>query len=111
MDINAIFNELRYHHEDEVVDEDWSKEIVEVASIDDLDKEAVALAREGYKQRYPKLAKACDSWDDKTFLDKACLTLDGKITRTTLLLVGKEESAHKLNHIAQIVWNTQNTKD
>lgn len=59
MDINAIFNELRYHHEDEVVDEDWSKEIVEVASIDDLDKEAVALAREGYKQRYPKLAKAC----------------------------------------------------
>ena len=88
----------------QVVDEDWSKEIVEGASIDDLDKEAVALAREGYKQRYPKLAKACDSWDDKTCLDKACLTLDGKITRTTLLLVGKEESAHKLNHIAQIVW-------
>ena len=88
----------------QVVDEDWSKEIVEGATIDDLDHEAIALAREGYKQRYPKLAKACDSWDDKTFLDKACLTLDGKITRTTLLLVGKEESGHKLNHIAQIVW-------
>ena len=38
------------------------------------------------------------------FLDKACLTIDGKITRATLLLVGKETSAHKLNHIAQIVW-------
>ena len=38
------------------------------------------------------------------FLDKACLTIDGKITKATLLLVGKEEKAHKLNHIAQIVW-------
>ena len=28
----------------------------------------------------------------------------GKITRTTLLLVGREEAAPKLNHIAQIVW-------
>ena len=62
------------------------------------------LAREGYKQRYPKFAKECDSWSDKVFLDKAYLTIDGKITKATLLLVGKEEKAHKLNHIAQIVW-------
>lgn len=85
-------------------DADWSKQVVEGASIADLDKDAIVLAREGYKQRYPKYAKECDSWDDRTFLDKACLTIDGKITRTTLLLVGKEEAAHKLNHIAQIVW-------
>lgn len=38
------------------------------------------------------------------FLDKAGLTIEGKVTRTTLLLVGKETAAHKLNHIAQIVW-------
>ena len=88
----------------QVMDADWSKEIVEGATMEDLDAEAIALAREGYRQRYPKLASACDAWDDRTFLDKACLTIDGKITRTTLLLVGKEESAHKLNHIAQIVW-------
>ena len=96
----AKYEEIRR----QTVDEDWSKQIVKDATIDDLDNDAIALAREGYKQRYPKLAQACDSWDDKTFLDKACLTIDGKITRTTLLLVGKEESAHKLNHIAQIVW-------
>jgi ATP-dependent DNA helicase RecG len=88
----------------QTVNEDWTAEVVAEATIDDLDMKAIAKAREGYKQRYPKLAKECDGWDDKVFLDKAGLTIDGKVTRTTLLLVGKETSAHKLNHIAQIVW-------
>ena len=88
----------------QTVNEDWTAEVVADATIDDLDTKAIAKAREGYKQRYPKLAKECDKWDNKVFLDKAGLTIDGKVTRTTLLLVGKETSAHKLNHIAQIVW-------
>ena len=88
----------------QMVNEDWTAEVVADATIDDLDLEAIAKAREGYEQRYPKLAKECDGWDDKVFLNKAGLTIDGKVTRTTLLLVGKETAAHKLNHIAQIVW-------
>ena len=83
---------------------DWTANVIKDATINDLDHEAIRLAREGYKQRYPKYAKECDTWSDKVFLDKACLTIDGKITNTTLLLVGKEEKAHKLHHIAQIVW-------
>ena len=83
---------------------DWSAVVVEDATIEDLDTKAIELAREGYKERYPQYAHDCDTWSDKVFLDRACLTIDGKITRTTLLLVGKEEKAHKLNHIAQIVW-------
>lgn len=83
---------------------DWTAEVLEDATMDDLDKDAIAKAREGYKQRFPNLAKECDGWDDKVFMDKACLTIGGKITRATLLLVGKETSAYKLNHIAQIVW-------
>ena len=88
----------------QTVNEDWTAEVVADATLDDLDTKAIAKAREGYKQRYPKLAKECDGWDDKVFLDKAGLTVDGKVTRTTLLLVGKETAAHKLHHIAQIVW-------
>lgn len=83
---------------------DWSAVVIKDATIEDLDTKAIALAREGYKERYPLYAHDCDSWSDKVFLDRACLTIDGKITRTTLLLVGKEEKAHKLNHMAQIVW-------
>lgn len=86
---------------------DWTAVIVPGATLNDLDAEAITEARKGFKERYPKLAKDCDRWDDKTFLDKAKLTYDGKITRTTLLLVGKEESAHFLEHISQLVWKLQ----
>ena len=68
----------------QTVNEDWTAEIVADATIDDLDKEAIAKAREGYKQRYPKLAKECNKWDDKVFLDKAGLTIDGKVTYNTI---------------------------
>ena len=88
----------------QTVDDDWSAVVVPDATLEDLDPEAIKKAREGYKQRFPELAKDCDKWSDKTFLDKAALTISGKVTRTTLLLVGKEEMAYKLNHIAQIVW-------
>lgn len=86
---------------------DWTAEVVPEATLKDLDAEAILEARAGFKERFPKLAKDCDSWDDKTFLDRAKLTYDGKITRTTLLLVGKEESAHFLEHISQLVWKLQ----
>lgn len=94
---NAILDERELMY-------DWTAQIIEDATIEDLDYDAIRLAREGYKQRYPQFANECDTWSDRVFLDKSCLTIDGKITRTTLLLVGKEDKAHKLNHIAQIVW-------
>lgn len=84
---------------------DWSAEIVEDATIDDLDSEAIAQALDGYCQRFPHKAEdAKGKWSVSEFLDHAKVTINGKITRTALLLLGKEESAHHLNHIAQIVW-------
>lgn len=83
---------------------DWSAQVIEGADLDSLDPEAIKMARDGYKERFPKLASECDTWSDEVFLDRAKLTVNGRITRTTLLLVGKEESAHHLGHIAQIVW-------
>ena len=44
-------------------------------------------------------------WSLQTFLDRARLTQDGEITRTSLLLLGKPESAHLLlPHPAQMTW-------
>lgn len=84
---------------------DWSAEIVESATINDLDPEAITQALEGYCQRFPhRAADAKEKWSITEFLDHAKVTINGKITRTALLLLGKEESAHNLNHIAQIVW-------
>lgn len=83
---------------------DWSAQIVKEATIESLDSEAVKVARDGYKERFPNLSAECDKWSDEVFLDKAKLTINGQITRTALLLVGKEESASLLDNIAQIVW-------
>ncbi len=45
------------------------------------------------------------------FLDHAKVTINGKITRTALLLLGKEESVHYLNHISQIIWKLQTEEE
>lgn len=87
--------------------EDWTKYIIDDATLDDLDVKAIEVAKRGYKERYPKFATEVDNWDLQTFLDKAKLTIDGKITRAAILLLGKEESAHLLGHIAQIDWKLQ----
>lgn len=83
---------------------DWTAQVIEDATIEDLDAEAIRLAREGYKQRYPDYAVEMQEWSDEVFLDKANLTQDGQITRAAMLLVGKKEKAYKLQHIAQLVW-------
>jgi ATP-dependent DNA helicase RecG len=84
---------------------DWSKNIVPDATFDDLDKEAILKAREQYKKKHTKLAKDVDSWNDELFLDKASVTIKGKITNTAILLLGKDTSSHFLSPaIAQISW-------
>ncbi|WP_291103987.1 MULTISPECIES: RNA-binding domain-containing protein [unclassified Flavobacterium] len=87
------------------INEDWSSQIIPTATLDDLDPKAITKAREEYKEKKPKKATECDLWDDTTFLNKAKVTIQGKITNTAILLLGKEESAHYINPaIAKISW-------
>ncbi len=76
--------------------EDWSSEIITSASVDDLDNEAIKTARLNFKNKFPDKAAEVDSWDTITFLNKAKLTIKGKVTRTAILLLGKDESEHFL---------------
>ncbi len=77
--------------------EDWSSAILKDACIDDLDGEAIALARKNFKNKFPEKADEVDTWNLTTFLNKAKLTIKGSITRTAILLLGKEESEHFIN--------------
>jgi len=87
------------------IQEDWSAGICEGASVDDLDSNAIAKARENYKKKYPQKSLDIDAWDDTAFLNKAKITIQGKITRTAIILLGKEESGHFLTpSIAKISW-------
>ena len=78
----------------QIVEEDWSAVICPEATIEDLDLLAIAKARENYKARFPDKSVDIDSWDDITFLNKAKVTIKSKITRTAIILLGKDESEH-----------------
>lgn len=76
--------------------DDWSAVIVPEASLADLDEEALAVARRNFRAKFPDKAAEVDAWDDPTFLNKAKLTIKGKQTRASLLLLGREEAEHFL---------------
>ena len=73
---------------------DWSAEIVRGASLADLDEKAILEARKKYAERNPPHKDEMVSWSDEEFLNKAKVTIRGKITNTALLLLGKAESRH-----------------
>jgi len=87
------------------INEDWSIGICHGATINDLSTDAILKAREAYTKKNPKFADDIPTWDDVTFLNKAKLTINGEITKTAILLLGKAESEHYLTPgIAKISW-------
>ena len=85
--------------------DDWSAEIVEDASLDDLCPDAIREARIYYAKKFPDRADPVEGWDDRTFLNKAKVCIRGKITRAALLLLGKGESEHFLRPASsRITW-------
>lgn len=89
---------------------DWSAQIVSNATVNDLDETAVQKARSSFARKHANRfsAEEMAGWPLQTFLDRAKLTQNGQITRTTLLLLGKAESAHLLSpHLAQLTWKLE----
>jgi ATP-dependent DNA helicase RecG len=92
---------------------DWTAQAVAGATLDDLDIQALTKARDSFAQKYANkfTSREVFSWPDTTFLDRARVTQKGCITRTTLLLLGKAESAYRLSpHPAQISWKLEGSE-
>jgi hypothetical protein len=65
-----------------------------------------------FKKRYPLKADEVDTWDDITCLNKSHFTIKGKITRTALIILGNEESAHLLSPaVCQIRWSLKSSRN
>lgn len=95
----------------QTITEDWSAAVVPNASLEDLDTTAIAVARTNFKSKFPEKAAEVDQWDDITFLNKAKITIKGQITRTAIILLGKEESEHFINPAeAKIRWLLKDAK-
>jgi ATP-dependent DNA helicase RecG len=97
--------------QDEIRDQplglDWSAIHVDGAELKDLDEQAILRAREGFARKHANRISVDEvmEWSVETFLDRAKVAQNGKITRTAILLLGKPESSHLLSpHPAQITW-------
>ena len=89
---------------------DWSRQIVEGLTVDDLDKNAILKAREQFKKKNENksIAEEIDNMDDISFLNKAKVLLNGKVTRAAWLLLGKEDTnTYVENYIPTITWKLQ----
>jgi len=97
------------------VKEDWSGALVPGATLKDLDPDAVATARLRFTEylvrsepdtlRHDAIRAETARWSDETLLNKARVTRQGGITRSALLLLGKDEAAHFLAPAdAKISW-------
>ena len=84
---------------------DWSAEIVEEATLDDLDAKALTKARSEYKAVHPRISDEVDSWDDMELLCRAGVANKGKLTRAAILLLGKPTAIHFIRPaVATITW-------
>ena len=94
-----------------MLQQDWTATILPDATMDDLDPAAIAKAREKYKEVHPGRDKEVDSWNDKTFLNKAHITIKDQMTIASIILLGREESEHYLlPKVCKVRWSLKNER-
>ena len=66
---------------------------------------------ENNTEKNPESDQGVEQWDDLTFLNKAKICIGGKITRTAIMLLGRNESEHFLSpSVVQITWVLKDDK-
>ena len=95
--IDAIRNQER---------RDWSKLILSGATIENLDRDAIAFVREKYKERrnQPHITEEVNSLSDEEFLTKIKLMRNGKVTNAAMLLLGNAEFDYLFANAPTIMW-------
>lgn len=86
---------------------DWSRQVLEEATIDNLDKDAIKVAREQFKVKHKddKLIDEVDNLTDIEFLNKARLTINNKITMACMLLLGNSDYDYLMEgYIPRMTW-------
>ena len=94
----------------QTINVDWSAQIVEDVTIDDLDEEALEVAKDRFaiRQVGRHTRDEIEEWGNAKFLDRAGLTRRGNVTRAAFLLLGKSELSWCLSPCpAQILWTLE----
>lgn len=85
---------------------DWSRQILQGATINHLDKDALSLARVKYKEKMnqPHISEEIDGLTDEEFLTKLKLMTDGKLTNAAMLLLGNSEYDNLFESAPSMMW-------
>lgn len=85
---------------------DWSKQILQGASIGSLDRDAIAFARKKYKEKMnrPHISEEIDEMTDEEFLTKLKLIVNGKVTNAAMLLLGNADHDHLFQNPPCMMW-------
>ena len=96
-----------------IFSKDWSKQIIPDATIEHLDKSAIAIAREKYKEKMKRshITEEVDNMTDEEFLTKTKMMLNGKITNAAMLLLGNEDFDYLLNAPTEASWRLYDSRD
>ena len=91
---------------------DWSKQIIEGATIRCLDVEALKMAREKYKEKMNRLyiTEEVDRMTDEEFLTKLKLMREGRLTNAAMLLLGNEDYDYLFASAPEASWRLYNSK-
>jgi ATP-dependent DNA helicase RecG len=83
---------------------DWSAQISDNVTFDDLNPEALELAKEGFLQKNPHLKSESESWNTEQFLKKAKMLNNGKVTNSAVLLLGTRDLIPNHSGSTEISW-------
>lgn len=92
---------------------DWSKQFVKGAGIEHLNREAIQIAREKYKEKMDDehISAEVDSVSDEEFLEARKLVVNGKITNAAMLLLGDERYDFLMESMPEASWRVYDSKD
>ena len=92
---------------------DWSKRFVTNATIEHLDKEAIAVAREKYKEKMDDshISAEVDKMSNEEFLERRKLIIDGKITNAAMLLLGDSAYDYLFESVPEASWRIYDSKE
>ena len=94
---------------------DWSREIVEGATLSHLSSEAISLARRNFREKLtaannPAAVQELDGYTDAQFLSKIKLIRDGQITKAAFVLLGDADYDDLLEFTPMIMWRLYDSK-
>ena len=86
--------------------QDWSRQIISGTSIDFLDHDAIAFARQKYKAKMNRshISEEIEVMSDEEFLTKLKLMKNGQVTNAAMVLLGSSEHDDIFEKAPSLMW-------